>query len=149
MTFSHYKNTNNFKGLIGITPSGVISFVSALYSGSISDKELMLESGIVTLLERGDSIMVDRGFDVEDILLPLGVELNMPPFLHGRDQLDEQDVVETRRIASLRIHVERAIERIKNYHFFDKPIPASLACVADQAFFVCSVLTNFYPPLVQ
>ncbi len=109
----------------------------------------MLESGIVTLLERGDSIMVDRGFDVEDILLPFGAELNIPLFLRGREQLDEQDVVETRRIASLRIHVERAIERIKNYHFFDKPIPASLACVADQAFFVCSVLTNFYPPLVQ
>ncbi len=92
--------------------------------------------------------MVDRGFNVEDILLPLGVELNMPLFLCGRDQLDEQDVVETRRIASLRIHVERAIERIKNY-FFDKPIPASLACVADQAFFVCSMFTNFYPPFVQ
>ncbi len=52
MTFSHYKNTNTSKGLIGITPSGVISFVSPLYSGNISDKELMLESGIVTLLER-------------------------------------------------------------------------------------------------
>ena len=78
--------------------------------------------------------MADRGFDVEDVLQPLGVQLNIPPFMRGRDQLDEKDMVETRRIASLRIHVERAIERIKNYHFFDKPIPASLACVADQAF---------------
>ncbi len=40
------------------------------------------------------------------------------PFLCGRDRLDEQVVVESRRISSLRIHVERAIERIKNYHFF-------------------------------
>ena len=54
--------------------------------------------------------------------------------MRGQDQLDEKDMVETRRIASLRIHVERAIECIINYHSFDKPIPASLACVADQAF---------------
>ena len=105
VTFSHYKNTNTFKGLIGITPSGAISFVSSLYSGNISDKELMLESGLVRLLERGDRIMADRGFDVEDVLQPLGVQLNIPPFMRGRDQLDEKDMVETRRIASLRIHV--------------------------------------------
>ena len=37
MTFSNYKNTNTFKGLIGITPTGAVSFVSHLYSGSISD----------------------------------------------------------------------------------------------------------------
>ena len=37
MTFSNYKNTNTFKGLIGITPTGDVSFVSHLYSGSISD----------------------------------------------------------------------------------------------------------------
>ena len=36
MTFSNYKNTNTFKGLVGITPTGAVSFVSPLYSGSIS-----------------------------------------------------------------------------------------------------------------
>ena len=149
MTFSHYKNTNTFKGLIGISPSGAVSLVSPLYSGSISDKELTLESGLAGLLEKGDSVMADRGFDVSDLLQPLGVHLNIPPFLRGRTQLDDKEMVETRRIASLRIHVERAIERIKNFHFFDRPIPASLACIADQAFFVCAVLTNFYPPLVE
>ena len=61
----------------------------------------MLESGLVRLLERGDSIMADRGFDVEDVLQPLGVQLNIPPFMRGQDQLDEKDMVETRRIASL------------------------------------------------
>ena len=40
MTFSNYKNNNTFKGLIGISPSGAITFVSSLFSGSISDKEL-------------------------------------------------------------------------------------------------------------
>ena len=92
--------------------------------------------------------MADRGFDVHDLLQSVGVELNIPPYLSGQPQLDEPELVETRRIASLRIHVERAIERIKNYHFFDRPIPSTLVCVTDQTFFVCAVLMNFYLPLV-
>ena len=47
--------------LIGISPSGVVTFVSKLYPGSTSDKELTRQSG---LLEYGDSIMDDRGFDI-------------------------------------------------------------------------------------
>ena len=37
MTFSSYKNNNTFKGLIGISPSGAIIFISKLFPGSISD----------------------------------------------------------------------------------------------------------------
>ena len=40
MTFSNYKNRNTFKALVGISPDGVITFVSPLYPGSISDKQL-------------------------------------------------------------------------------------------------------------
>ena len=71
----------------------------------------------------------------------------MPPFLKGKQQLDAAELVETRTIASLRIHVERAMERIKNYHIFDRTIPSSLTDVVEQMFFVCAVLTNFLPPL--
>lgn len=81
MTFSNYKNDNTYKALIGISPSGAIIFVSKLYPGSISDKELTLQSGILELLEPGDSIMADKGFDIEEYLIPLGVKLNIPPFL--------------------------------------------------------------------
>ena len=57
-------------------------------------------------------------------------------------------MVETRRIASLRIHVEREMKRIKEFHIlFDTPIPASLTHACDQIFTVCAVLTNFMPPL--
>ena len=115
MTFSNYKNSNTFKVLVGISPSGGIIFISDLYPGSISDKELTRKSGILELLQRGDSVMADRGFDIQDDLTPHGVKLNMPTFLRGKSQLDKE-MVETRRIAFVRIHVERATERINNYH---------------------------------
>lgn len=110
MTFSTYKNHNTYKALVGISPSGVIIFVLELYSGSISDKELTRRSGVLALLERGDAVMADRGFDIQDDLTPLGVKLNMPPYLKGKSQLTSNEMIETRRIASARIHVERAME---------------------------------------
>jgi len=146
-TFSNYKSTNTYKVLVGISPSGVITFVSNLYAGSISDKELTRCSGILGKLEPGDSVMADRGFDIQEDLALLGVGLNIPPFLKGKSQLSESELVETRRIASIRIHVERAMERIKNFHIFDRTLPSSMSTVANQIFYVCAVLSNFQPPL--
>lgn len=132
-----------FKGLVGISPDGSVTFVSSLYPGSISDKELTKRSGILDLLEPGDSVMTDRGFEIEEDLLLIGAKLNIPPFLRGKKQLSDNELIATRRIASLHIHVERAMERIKNFHIFDQIIPATLTDIADRIFFVCCVLTNF------
>ena len=67
--------------------------------------------------------MADKGFDIEEYLIPLGVKLNIPPFLRGKIQFDHSELIQTRCIASLRIHVERAMERIKNFHIFDRHCP--------------------------
>ena len=72
MTFSTYKNHNTYKALVGISPSGAIIFVSQLYSGSIPEKELTRQNGIWNLLERGDAVMADRGFDIQNDLTPIG-----------------------------------------------------------------------------
>ena len=147
MTFSSYKNDNTYKALVGISPNGVITFVSSLYPGSISDKELTRRCGILDLLEPGDSVMADRGFDIEEDLALRGVRPNIPPFLRGKTQLSKKELITTRRIASLRIHVECAMERIKNFHIFDRSLPSSLTDIADRIVFVCCVLGNFQPPL--
>ena len=49
--YSSYKSNTTLKGLIGIAPHGAITFVSSLYTGSISDKEMTRFSGILDLLE--------------------------------------------------------------------------------------------------
>ena len=72
MTFSNYKNSNTYKSLVGISPEGVITFVSSLFPGSISEKELIRQSGILDLLEPGDSVMADRGVNIEEDLLLSG-----------------------------------------------------------------------------
>ncbi|XDV17038.1 hypothetical protein PO909_016489 [Leuciscus waleckii] len=66
--FSSYKNTTTCKGLIGIAPCGAVTFVSSLYTGSISDQELTKQSGFLDLLEPGDACMADKGFTIEKML---------------------------------------------------------------------------------
>ena len=72
-------------------------------------------SGFLQELEGKDgiSIMADRDFTIKDLLKEINVELNIPPFLEGRQQLPADEVKHGGQIASLRIHVERAIGRIK------------------------------------
>ena len=147
LTFSSYKSHNTLKGLIGITPSGAISFVSKLYGGNISDRELTIRSGLLDKLECGDSVMADKGFTIADLLIVRGVSLNIPP-MKTEDQLTETELVVTRRIASLRIHVERAIKRIKAFKILQS-VPNNMAGITDQVFFVCSFLSNFQTPLVS
>ena len=97
----------------------------------MSDKQITRESGVLALLDSGDNVMVDRGFDIRDIL-PAGVTLNIPPFLAGRDQLTAAETEETMTIASVRIHVERANGRIKTYHILDGCLPNTLSPYATQ-----------------
>ena len=42
--------------------------------------------------------MADKGFTISDIL-PLGVSLNIPPFLGTSTQMPPEDVVRTQEIA--------------------------------------------------
>ena len=61
--------------------------------------------------------MADRGFEIQDLLFSKKASLNIPLFMRCKDQLDPDEEDETRQIASVHIHVERAIERIKTSIF--------------------------------
>ena len=147
-TWSDYKHQNTWKLLVGVTPNGQVSFLSDLWGGRVSDKQITRESGVLELLEPGDNVVVDRGFDISNIV-PDGVSVNMPPFLAGREQMTAAETEETMSIASVRIHVECAIGRIKTYHILDGTLPNTLSPYATQIAVVCGLLTNFLPPLLE
>ena len=68
--------------------------------------------------------MADRGFEIEAELALLGVKLSSPSFLKGKQQLSDHELVQTRHIASLRVHVLMAMEQLNNFHTFDRPLPS-------------------------
>lgn len=149
-TWSSYKSHNTGKILVGCTPNGAISYVSPLFVGSVSDVELTRVSGFLDKLEgkHGISVMADRGFTIKDMLSKIGVELNIPPFLEDRSQLPQDDIRKTRHIASLRIHIERAIGRIKKFAILQGNFSLSMSRLANQIVCVCAWLTNFHPALL-
>ena len=147
--YSHYKSHNTMKGLVGITPNGVISFVSDLYSGSISDPEIVNKSGYLTHLAKGDLVMADKGFTIQDDLASVGARLVIPYFLKSRGQFPKAENEHNKKIASLRIHVERCMERLKNWHFFDRPVPITVHDLAPDIWIVIACLSNFLPPLIN
>ena len=60
------------------------------------------------------------------------------------DQMSAEDVVATQEIASLRIHVERAINMVKNFLIFDGVIPLTQFQVIYQMWCVCAMLCNIF-----
>ena len=109
--FSHYKHHITYKGLVGISPSEAITFVSELYDGPTSDVEIAKGCGILNkkLCSKDDDVMADRRFTIKKQLEPLGVTLNIPSFLAEKGQLSQEEVTESQTIDAVRIHVERAI----------------------------------------
>lgn len=67
--------------------------MSPLYTGSIFDREIVRRSGLLDLpFQDKDSVMADKCFTISD-LLPIGVSLNLPPFLGGSNRMPAEDVV--------------------------------------------------------
>ena len=108
ITWSSYKHWNTAKLLVGITPTGVISFIPPLWTGSISDKEIVKQSGLVNLLEKGNTVMADRGFLIRHILTFKKVKLVSQVYCRG-PRLTPKGTTHTHRVVSLPTHVERNI----------------------------------------
>ncbi|KAK3891895.1 hypothetical protein Pcinc_001169 [Petrolisthes cinctipes] len=152
-TFSSYKHHNTVKALIGVTPTGVITFVSKTFGGNTSDAHIF-QSEFISRLEPGDAVMVDKGFNIADLALEYGAKLYIPPFTRNKSggkgkTLNQNEIKTTRDIARLRVHVERAIRRIKEFKILSNRIDCKLFPLLDQILVIVAVLSNFGPPLVE
>lgn len=93
--------------------------------------------------------MADKGFNIKGLLVQIEVTLNTPPSLSEKGQFDEEEVETTQSVASVRIHVERAISRIKMYKSINNVVPLSLAEVLNQIWTLCCMLLLFQSPNIN
>ena len=145
-TYSSYRGMNSFKVLVGVAPNAVITYVSKLYPGSISDKAIVQESGLLNHLTPGDMILADKGFLIQDIV-PRGVSVNIPPFLNN-GTFTESEAKATKAIATCQIHVERTNARLKDFRILSF-IPSYLLCYANVLFQLVAALVNLQFPLIK
>ena len=150
-TYSNYKSHNTAKFLIGISPQGVITFISAAWGGRASDKYITEHCGILDKLLPGDQILADRGFTVGVSVGLHCAELVIPPFTRGKKQLSRVEIERSRQLSRLRIHVERVIGSLRQkYTILQSILPVKLlmhddvpgTCTLDKIVVVCSARCN-------
>ena len=62
--------------------------------------------------------------------------------------MTKKEVQKTKEIANLRIHVERAINRIKNYRTLKGTLPITMMQHVDEIFLVCIALCSIKNVLI-
>lgn len=148
LTYSSYKSGFTIKFLIVISPSGMITFISKGYGGRSSDGFIVNDSGFINLVEPGDEIMADKGFPlIQTELLQRNCVLIMPP-VADKPQFTREEVLEGYSIASVRIHVERAIQRIKIFKILEH-VTSDLMDNIDDIMHVACALANCKEPLIS
>jgi len=150
-TFSNYKHHNTVKFLIGITPQGVISYVSEGWGGRVSDQYLTENCGLLSHLTYGDQILADRGFNVQEAIGLYCAEIVLPPFTRGKKQLSKLEIDKARRLSRVRIHVERVIGLLRQkYTILESTLPINMIMcdsetsdsMIDKVVTICSALCN-------
>ena len=78
--------------------------------------------------------MADRGFDIEESLALYCAKVKIPSFTKGKRQLTSLDVEQSRRIAAVRIHVERVIGNVQNkYSLLQSILPLDFLMKNDES----------------
>lgn len=103
MTVSTCKNDNTYKALVCISSSRAIVFVSEVYSGSISDKELTGWSGAVSLLQKCDAVTADS--NIQDDFNPAESEAKHAIHFERQESVKHIEMIKTMRIALACKHV--------------------------------------------
>ncbi|CAL1267712.1 unnamed protein product [Larinioides sclopetarius] len=116
LTWSAYYNCNTIKYLISCTPDGLVTFISEGFGGRASDLLIVQNSGFLNNLVPGTAVMADRGFkNISHLLQQKNCNLIRPPSVSAATKSSKHEVKETKRIAAVRIHVERLIRRVREF----------------------------------
>lgn len=105
--------------MTGVSPGGLLTFVSKAYGGRTSDKHIFEESGIINLLEPHiDGVIVDKGFLIDEICGRHFIKLVRPSF-----------------------------QRLRLFQILNTPVAWSLVRHIDNIIIVCSGIVNLQNPL--
>lgn len=149
ITYSNYKSNYTLKFMTGVTPAGTISFVSRCYGGRFSDKAICEQSNLFSLLEKGDKIMIDRGFFIDAKCKEHDIQIVRPPFLKNKNQLSAEEALLSQQIAKARVHIERSNQRLKVFNILKGRFPTGLIFLCEDIFMIICGLVNISSPILN
>ena len=143
-TLSANKSTNTCKLLVGISPDGHSSsflfytkvpfligilLLPVVFSPNLNEERRLCDCG--------------QGTGEWRLLLPLGVQLNIPAFLDKQLKMVPSDIRSTKSVAAVRIDVKRVIGWLKQYRLIGGRIDNSLFDILDRIVFSAAMLCKF------
>lgn len=152
LTWSEYKKCNTIKYLVSSTPDGFINFVSTGYGGRTSDVALFEDCGYLSILPENSVVMADRGFkQIEIFLSKKKCTLVRPPSVASNIKMTKDDVLLTKRIASVRIHIECIIKRIRDFKMLGPhaTIPLEMVQKLDNIIIIACGIINLQKPIIK
>ena len=120
--FSNYKHCHTAKLLAAISPLGAYCGTSDAFPGRISDIQIFSCSPFPSILQRGDCVPTDKGFDQPaEALQSLGCQMVAPVRrMGGRRTYTTDERSGNKGQSNLRIHVERHFSRLQGWGFFSQ-----------------------------
>lgn len=140
------------KYLISCTPNGLVNYVSQGFGGRTSDVTIVENCNFLDGLQQETCILADRGFKhLEQILYGRGIKLLRPPSVNAGAKLSKIEVRQTKIIASLRIHIERVIRRLREFHMLKQHsvINTNILRVLDHVIIIACALINLQDSLIK
>ena len=149
-SYSKYKKGTTIKFLVAISASGAIVFVSYGYPGRITDPQITEACGIAELLSQGDAVLADRGFLIAQLLADVKAHLLVSHTRFSKaNRYTPDQLLHSKRLSNVRIHVERAMAALKSFGYFQRKLPTSQKNMVYPCFSVASALANFRKPLLN
>lgn len=151
ITWSSYKHCPTLKYLISITPDVFCNYISRGYGGRNTDIGITNNCGLLQCILRDNDVLADRGFkSLEAILAARGVNLKRPPSVFKGRPMSKDDCATGRQVASVRIHVERYIGRLREFSLIapHSTVPIKMIPLVDMCVVIACGLTNLGAPLI-
>ena len=92
--------------------------------------------------------MADKGFNIQHLLALCEVRLVVPPMLR-KDNVCATTSTATRRVAAIRVHVERMIRKLKGFTILKGDLSLAMKPYVSSLVTVCAALVNLQPKIIQ
>lgn len=109
----------------------------------MSDKQVILNSDLLSRLSPGDGVMTDRGYELSAELEAAGCVFYKPPSKAADNDLTAEEEILTRAIATARIYTAHTMADIKDNRLLQNDIPVSMLPVLSDLVYIAAYLRNF------
>lgn len=125
-------------------------FVSKSYGGRAFDEVIFQQKNIVnTLCRARESIVVNKGFLIDEMCDSHEIKVIRPPFLRNKKQFAREKAELNRGIAAARVHVKRMHQRIRLFNILNNTSEWNLHVYVENIFIVCCGFANVGSPILS